>query len=142
MGSELSCSEEPRPGPGLAGAHRQRQCNRQVSQAGQKKHQKAKRGVIGPVGVIDGEQDRPSLAEVRKQPVEGVENLERLIWEVFSIVVDKGILRLDPDDRASQASGFVEQFLAIRGARAVYHRLEQLAHEREGEIPLELGPTR
>lgn len=62
-----------------------------------------------------------------------------MIGEVSGVLVDRRALRLDPDDRAGQSSGGVEKLLSLRLARLVHDRPEQLADEREGEIPLELG---
>ena len=99
--------------------------------------QEAQRRRVGPVRVVDGDQQRRRGGEVRAQPVQAVQHRERAVQR---------LARSSPGRRARQAEqarGFagrtLEEIVACRRRGVGQGGLEQLADHAEREVPLELA---
>lgn len=91
--------------------------------------------MVTPVEVVDREQQRTVAAQVDGQPVEPVQHRERHVAAVRSIT---GTDRLE--ERPCGRGGAAEQRVVVLRRR--HHRLEELAHDAERELALELSATR
>jgi hypothetical protein len=92
----------------------------------------AQRGGVGPLQVVDGEHERPAVRQVRQQPVEAVQRRER------DVALRRAVGAHGPERLARQGGGAGEQPLAIGLRCGLEDRLEQLAHDPERELALEL----
>ena len=84
----------------------------------------AQRGQVGPVDVVDEHQQRPLGGEVGRQPVEPVQRRAGVLLAAHAA-----------QHRPRQRRRAAEVLVA-------HDRLEQLPHDREREIALELRPAR
>ena len=97
--------------------------------------QEPQRRSIGPVRVIDGEQQRSALGEVRRQPVEPVQRR-------------KGAIRrrcgggYGPQHAGAHCRRPFEERRPNVGPCSVQRRLEQLPHDAVGEVALEVVTSR
>ena len=128
-------------GARVARARRQNERDVELFEPRQEKGEIAKRRRVGPVRVVDDDAERACGGEVRAQPVEAVEDCERRVagrrlWGL------RGGCARKPEDACGDAGARLEQLgaLELRGVRQ--RRLEQLAHDAEREIALELGSAR
>ena len=88
--------------------------------------QVAQRGLVGPLQIVDGEQDRRGLREVEGQPVEPVQDRERRVLA-----------------RDARRGSFEHLARAVRHRLAAAdHVLEQLPHDPEGQLLLEFAAAR
>ena len=93
----------------------------------------AERRAIAPVQIVDREKQRRFRAEVHGQPVEAVQGGEApviggvVLRRLFREPEDGGRRRGSPG-QSSRTDGVVHEM-----------RLEQLSHDAEGEVPLELA---
>jgi hypothetical protein len=91
------------------------------------------RAGIGPVQIVDHDDQRAAVGDVHEEPEEPVQQLELRV----------GPVRPRPlEHRARGAGRLGEQQLALLGGARAHGALEQLAHHAEREAPLELGPAR
>ena len=102
--------------------------------------EKAQRGLVGPVDVVDGHEHRAGGGEVGEQPVEavaqriGVGLLAGLPGEVRPLAG----LRGEAEGRGRMTGRAREQGGALLGARARHRRLEQSPGDSECDVALEL----
>jgi hypothetical protein len=82
--------------------------------------------LVGPLHVVDGDEQRAVRGEARAQPVEPVQARVR------------GLLAGALEERAGEARGAGEPALAIARPGCVEGGLEELADDPEGERALEL----
>jgi hypothetical protein len=116
---------------GLVRAGGDRDQHRQLVQPREQEAQIVERRRVGPVQVVDREQERPALGERRGQAVEAVEHGEAVPG------AGGGAVARHAERTACGAGQIVAFGCGQRGQR----RLEQLAHEREREVALQLGRT-
>ena len=100
------------------------QADREAVEALREVGEPAQRGEVGPVDVVDEHEQRPLLGEVGRQPVQPVQRRA-------------GVLLA-----AHAAQHRPRQRRRTREVLFAHHRLEQLPHDREREVALELGPAR
>ncbi len=98
----------------------------------------AQRLAVGPVEVVGEQQQRPLAGEVGREPEEAVEERERLLPALGA--VRRG--ELPGEQGARQGGRAAEQPVALPGRRRGERRLEELAHDAEGEAALELAAAR
>ena len=97
--------------------------------------EEAQRGAVAPVQVVHGQQERPVGRHVRCQPVETVQRREgRIRGQPVALRV-RGL-----EDRACRRRRAGQPALASLAVRE--RRLEQLAHDAERKLALELAATR
>ena len=113
----------------------------QLLQAGHEEGQEAQRGRVGPVGVVDAEHDGLARGQVRAQPVEAVQDSEGRVGRGGGRLAVLQRAR-EPEHAGGQPRGPLQQVDALGGARLVEQRLEELAHDAEGEVALELCAAR
>jgi len=89
------------------------------------------------VSVVDRQQQRARLGQVRGQPEEGVERGERRIDRLLTA---HRLVAADHAAREARRPGEQARPLVSGGGRQ--RRLEELAHDGEREVALELGPAR
>ena len=118
----------------LVGAQRDQQRQLQPLQPRREVGQPPQRGLVCPVRVIDGDQHRSSGRKVGGEPVQAVQDGKRR-------VVGRRRCRLAEQQRPHRGSGSGEQCFALWGFGAREPPLEQLAHDAEGEVRLELRPA-
>ena len=121
-----------------ARGHHERE--RQLLQPRQQEGQEAQGGRVGPVRVVDGEHERAVAAEVRAQPVEAVQHGERRVGGRHLLPVRARARQ--PQQPPGHAGRPLEQVVAGAGRDLGQGRLEQLAHDAEGEVALELAAAR
>jgi hypothetical protein len=92
------------------------------------------RGGVGPVPVVDEQDDGLLGGEVGGQPVQRVPDGERVLRR-------RGVhaREVDLQQRGGEARGSREE---DRGLRVARHVVEQLAHDAEDEVVLQLGAAR
>ena len=122
-------------------ARRHHERERQLLQARQQEGQEAQGGRVGPVRVVDGEHERAVAGEVRAQPVEAVQHGERRVGggAISPPVRARARQAEQPPGHAGRP---LEQVVAGAGRDLGQGRLEQLAHDAEGEVALELAAAR
>ena len=102
--------------------------------------QVTERGSVCPVRVVDDQAERPDGSEVRAEPIEAVEDREG------GIDARRKRIHCSRAGEAEHAGRHARSALQQIGAFELgcldQHRLEQLTHHSEGEIALELGPSR
>ena len=98
----------------------------------------AEGGPVGPVQVVDRERSRAPEREVRCEPVEAVQHREGDAGRIAVVFVQLAGL----EERRCALGRPVEQLLAYRRCRRREQRLEELAHDAEGEVLLELSAAR
>ena len=118
----------------IARPQRNQQPGRQPLQPRREVSQPAQRGLIGPVRVVDDDQQRPAGREVGHQPVQAMQHRKRTA---------AGRL---PGQRAGQQrphrrGGPGQQRLTFARARVRQAPLEQLPHHAEREARLQLRPA-
>jgi len=106
---------------------------RQVLAALRGVEERAHRGVVGGVGVVDGEHQRPLLGDVGGDPVEAVQERE--------LRRTGGVLHADlaGQRRLGTRGGAGEHASALARGRVRQVRLEQLQRDAERVLPLELA---
>ena len=110
--------------------------DRQLLQAPDEEGQELQRRLVGPVRVVDGDEQRAAAGDVRGQPVEAVQARER---RVLHAGVERGAGVLE--HRPRQPGGAGQPRLALGLARLVEDGLEELADDAEREPALELAPA-
>ena len=123
--------EQRRVGARLAAAHGGRHEDRLALEAPRQVGEEAQRGAVAPVQVVDGQHERLLGGQVERHPVEPVQRGERhvAIGGRLRCAEDRGRRRRRAGQRAL-------------GARPVGdHGLEQLPHDAERELALELRPA-
>jgi hypothetical protein len=110
--------------------------NRQPLDPRQQVSEPAQRRQIGPVQVIEHEQERPARGEVRGQPVETVQCRERRV----AARIDGDPRRLE--ERRRECGGACKQLGPLLSRERDKQRFEQLPHHPIGERALELGAAR
>ena len=124
--------EQRRVGARLAAAHGHRQQDRQPFEPSREVGEEAQRRPVAPVEVVDGEQQRLLGREVRGEPEEPVERGERR--HAAAVGPRREVGRAEDGGRRCGRAGE-----RLRAARRIGHgRLEQLAHDAEAELALEL----
>jgi hypothetical protein len=121
---------------GLRPPGRDDEGDRQLLEARHEEHQEPQRGGVRPVRVIDDHAQRPPLREVGAEPVEAVEDGERGV-----LVGDGGLGALRGARQAEQPGGHAGRAPEELG-RPLHRperRLDELAHDAEGELALQLG---
>ena len=118
---------------GGQGPERQQEQHGLPGQARAQVGEPARRRRVGPLHVVDGQQQRALQREVRGQPVQAVQHLGGVALGEDRIGAQVAEDRLGRGGRAS------EQARALLGARADERGLEQLAYDGEGEVTLELA---
>jgi hypothetical protein len=122
----------------LRDARRDREQRRDSVQARREVHEPAQRGAIGPVDVVDCDQERRADSEVRRQPVEAVQRRIRGVEARRGPAVGSGQL----EQRCRKTSGTLEQLTPFAFVDSRQARLEQLAGGPEGEVALQLRAPR
>jgi hypothetical protein len=92
----------------------------------------AQGGEVGPVQVVDREQERPAGREVRRQPVEAVKGRQR------GIRAGLGDELLGVEERLGQRRRAREQLGSLFARKRCEQRLEELPHDAEREGAFEL----
>ena len=87
---------------------------------------------VGPLRVVDRDQERPTGGEARDEPIEAMEDRR--------LARDPVIRRRERERGERQPCGALQQLLGI--ALAVQHRVEQLADHSVGKLLLELAADR
>ena len=108
--------------------------HRQALEAARKVGEESQRGVVAPVQVVDRKDERPLGARVDGQPVQAVEHGERGVAAVGAAGRVRG-----PEHGLRRRRGSAQQ-LAV-GLRHGDQRLEELTHDSERELPLELAAS-
>jgi hypothetical protein len=119
---------------GFAGPPGRHQEDRQILEPAGEVDEEAEARLVGPLHVVDAEQQGPGGGEVRGQPVEPVEEREGL-------VVGRR-RRLDAQRHRRRARRLGEQPLACRRLGAGELPLEHAPGDAERKIPLQLGAGR
>jgi hypothetical protein len=122
------------------GARGDDQRDRQLVQAREQEGKEAQRGGVGPVRVVQRQDERAARGEVRAQPVEAVQHGEGGVERHCRLAF--GRRAGQPQHARRLPGGALEQLGALFGARLAQRGLEQLAHDPEGEVALELGSPR
>ena len=111
----------------------------QLLQSGQQEGQKAKRRTVSPVGIVDHQGQGALGGQVGAQPIQPVQDRERGIrsdrrpfWERVAQSRQAQQPRRHPGRSLQQAGP-----LLLRRTR--HDRLDQLAHNPEGELSFQLG---
>ena len=97
----------------------------------------AQRCFVGPLEIVDRDQERARLGEVEGQPVEPVEDRERGVLARRRLAGE--LIRLEKV--AGVRSRALEELRSFIGVRLRQERLEELAHHAEGEGALDLAAT-
>ena len=121
---------------GGARARRQHDRERQVLDPLRDEQQRAQRGVVGAVRVVDRDQQRLALGDVRDDPVEAVQ--QRELRRAALAPARRRLTAAAPACAAAPAS----TRLRSRGEAARQVRLEQLQRDAERELALELAAAR
>jgi hypothetical protein len=134
---DCRCGRPQRRRRGLRGARLRRPCGdeqrqRQPLQPRREVGQPAQRGLIGPVGVVDRDQQRSARRQVGREPVQPVQDGER------GVVVGR-LRRLPQQQRPRGDRGPVQQRVGILRRR--HAALEELPDDAEREARFELGPA-
>ena len=111
-------------GPGLVRAHGGGHEDRLVLEPARKVGEKAQRRPVAPVQVVDRQQQRPLGGQVERDPVQAVQRREGHV----ALALQRA------EHRRGGRRGAAQQLLA-----AGDDALEQLAHDAERELALELG---
>ncbi len=111
---------------------RDRHALQPVGQVGER----VQRRFVGPVRVVDEHRDRTLAREVGRQPVERVAGRERVLGRG-----DGGALERDAEQRGGEPGRAGEQRVGL-AAPALQGLVEELAHDPEREVLLELGAAR
>ena len=119
---------------------RQHDGHSQALQAGREMRDEAQRRLVGSVGVVDRQQDRPLLAQLRAEPVEAVQRREHPILRRLGRT-RHGRLGAK-EERLGQAGGAAKQPSALERLEAVRAVLEQLPHHAVRVVALELHAGR
>jgi hypothetical protein len=131
----LQRSEQLSAAAALLRAHGGDHARRDAVQAPEQVQQPAHGRPVGPLQVVDAQQQRPGRRQLDGQPVEAVQRGRRGI----------GVLERGPGAEQhglGQRGGAAEQPRALVGARARQDGLEQLARDAEAEAGFELGRAR
>jgi hypothetical protein len=111
--------------------------HRQVGEAVDDVGEEAQRGRVAPVGVVDAQRQRPLAGQIDGQPEEPVERRTR------GLAAWSERLRVEHvEGRSGQLRRPGEGLRAVLRRRARDQGLEELAHQSEGELALELARTR
>ena len=113
---------------GLAAAQAQREHDPRPRQPAGDEREVAERRRVAPVEVVDDEQQPAVFGEVRGQPVEPVERGER------AVARSRARRRQRLEDGRGRGGGAGQEPFALAGQ----HGLEQLAHDPEREVALEM----
>jgi hypothetical protein len=95
----------------------------------------AKRRVVGPVEVVDDENGGPLVGDVRGEPVEAVKHGKGRLGVATGGLDEAGGV----EERLGQCGGPLQKLGALRLRGRREQRLEELAHDAEGEVALELA---
>jgi hypothetical protein len=126
--------QRSRAGCGFLGSQRPDECNARSVEARRKVGEPAQRRLVGPMRVVDRQQQRRSVGEVDRQPVEAVQDREALVLlEATRVVALK-----QRGDRAGRAG---EQCDSLVRAGVGAAALEELPRDAEGEVAFEVGPA-
>ena len=115
---------------GRRGSHGQHHQRRRPSEAGSEVGEEPQRRRVRPLGIVDREQQRATPCEVRRQPVQAVEDAEERV---------RAGRERRARERRREGRRPREQLGSLRLARPRQRRLEQLADDPEREVVLELG---
>ena len=133
LGGELA--EQRRVAAELAGAQGGDERDRQVLEAPGEVRDEPQRQLVGPVGVVDDEQQRRLLGEVRREPVQPVqERVGRALPRPLA-----GRRRLEAEQLRRQPRAALQQPPPLGRRGRAQAALEQLARDAEGELALELA---
>jgi hypothetical protein len=130
-GSEAVAAKRPIGSPRLRTC-REKEQHRQIGQPRREEGEEPQRVAIGPMGIVEEEQQRPLLGEVRDQPVEAVEGRE-------ARVAAGGATAVEAEGRGRVGSNAVEELRAPRGRQVTQAMLEELARGAKRKLALELG---
>ena len=121
---------------GLARSQGEHEREGELVQARAQEGEEAQRRGVGPVGVVDEQQQRALRGQVRAEPVEAVEHGEA---RVRSGRRGTRVAARQPEQVGGMAARALEQALPPRRAGLRERRLEQLPGHPEGELALALG---
>ena len=107
------------------------QQDRKALEATGQVHDETQRRRVGPVEIVDGQQDRSPFREVGGEPIEAVEHGK-------GVLVDTDQLRLGAESRTGQHGGAAKQF-ALHPEPAAEHPIEQLTDHAPAVALLELS---
>ncbi len=129
--------QQVRPRPALARPAGDDERDVELLEPRQQEGEVAQRRPVRPVRVVDDETERPLGCEIGAQPVEPVQDRER------GIDASRGLLAAFAAREVEQARSDTRSTLqpvgSLGGCGLGEHRLEQLPHDAEGEVALELG---
>jgi hypothetical protein len=121
-----------RSGRGLVGTQCRDERDAWAVEARRQVGEPAHRRRVGPVRVVDGQQDGGMVGEVDRQPVESVEDGEGgILLPAARVVASK-----ERDDRPRRAREQPVSFVRTRVGAATF---EELSGDPEGEIAFEIG---
>ena len=116
-------------------SHRQRDHDGQARESVREMKQEPQRRLVGPLGVVDGEQQRSAFGEVDHQPIQPVQGGERHITGLLGRS-DVG------EDRFGQPRRARQQPIAFGAVSTGHRAFEQLANDPEAESALQLSAAR
>ncbi len=116
-------------------SHRQRDHDGQARESVREMKQEPQRRLVGPLGVVDGEQQRSAFGEVDHQPIQPVQGGERDITGLLGRS-DVG------EDRFGQPRRARQQPIAFGAVSTGHRAFQQLANDPEAESALQLSAAR
>jgi hypothetical protein len=119
----------------LAAAARDGHQQRQLLEPRRQVGEEAQRGAVGPLGVVQQQRQRAALGEREREPVEPVDRRVDRLERRFGAHGVAGVGAEHRRRQAGLARGDDQRLLA-------HDALEELAHDAEAEVALELVPTR
>jgi hypothetical protein len=119
--------------PGLPRPHPQQQRERHALKPVQQEPEPAQRRGVRPLRVVDQQQSRAGASQIGGKPVEAVQHRERIaappaVW-----------YRCAREHALGQPAGASQELASPLLAGREEDRLEELPHDAEGEVALELG---
>ena len=121
-------AQQVRRGARVVGARADRDQQRQVVDPPREVGEHLQRGAVGPLRVVDDERQRSPVGDRRAQPQHAVGEQHR------RVAAGDGALE---QQRARRRGGPVEQLRALLAGGLAQRRLQQRAHDPEGEVALE-----
>src|SRR6185312_13832205 len=116
----------------------------QSLEPGREMREEPERRLVGAIGVVDREQERPAFAELGAEPVQPVERREHPVLGRLpgALPRPRGRLPGAEQERFCEPRRALKQRRALRGGEAVEVVLEELPHDAVRELALELDAAR
>ena len=129
---------------GAGGPPRDHHRDGQSLEPGREMREEPERRLVGAIGVVDREQERPAFAELGAEPVQPVERREHPVLGRLpgALPRPRGRLPGAEQERFCEPRRALKQRRALRGGEAVEVVLEELPHDAVRELALELDAAR